>query len=52
MEVSGQLHTPASLFPCNYWIGGWMGPRVGLDAVWKRKKSVPQPEIKPQFYSL
>jgi hypothetical protein len=33
MEVSGQLHAPASLFPererapGNHWIQGWVGPR-------------------------
>jgi hypothetical protein len=29
-EVSGQLHTPAALFPGKspgtHWIGGWVGP--------------------------
>jgi hypothetical protein len=24
--------------PCTHWIGGWVGPRAGLDAVAKRKK--------------
>jgi hypothetical protein len=42
MEVSGQLHAPVALLsgeraPGTHWIGGWMGPRVGLDAVEKRK---------------
>jgi hypothetical protein len=37
MEVSGQLHVPAALPPVPHWIGGWVGPRVGLDAVEKRK---------------
>jgi hypothetical protein len=42
MEVSGQLHSPAAS-PSGekktntHWIGGWMGPRAGLDAVVKRK---------------
>jgi len=26
---------------CTYWIGGRMGPRVGMDTVWKRYRSVP-----------
>jgi hypothetical protein len=36
MEVSGQLHAPAALpfggrAPSTHWIGGWVGPRAGLD---------------------
>jgi hypothetical protein len=42
MEVSGQLHASAALPtgkspPSTHWIGGWVDPRVGLDAVEKRK---------------
>jgi hypothetical protein len=42
MEVGGQLHALAALLPRErtlrtYWIGGWMGPRFGLEAVAKRK---------------
>jgi hypothetical protein len=42
MEVSGQLHASAALPPLEithgtHWIGGWVGPRVGLDVVGKRK---------------
>jgi hypothetical protein len=42
MEVSGQLYALAALpprkrAPGTYWIGGWVGPRAGLDAVSKRK---------------
>jgi len=37
MEVSGHLHTMATLppgrAPCTHWIGGWVGPRAGLDSV-------------------
>jgi hypothetical protein len=33
MDVSCNLHAPAALPPDTYWIGGWVGPRVGLDAV-------------------
>jgi hypothetical protein len=42
MEVIGQLHDPDAL-PLGkeprstHWIRGWVGPRVGLDAVEKRK---------------
>jgi hypothetical protein len=39
---SGQLHAPAALppgekAPATRWIGSWVDPRVGLDAVEKRK---------------
>jgi hypothetical protein len=42
MEVSGQLNGPAALTPgerglSTHCIGGWEGPRFGLDAVEKRK---------------
>jgi len=39
MEVSGQLHAPAALLPRKepLWMGGWVGPRAGLDTVVKRK---------------
>jgi hypothetical protein len=42
MEVSGQLHALATLLPVeiapgNHWMGGWVGPRPGLDAMEKRK---------------
>jgi hypothetical protein len=42
MEVSGLLQSPATSplgerNPCNPWIGGWVGPRAGLDVVVKRK---------------
>jgi hypothetical protein len=45
MEVSDLLHAPAALPPGkeppdNHWIGGWVGPRAGLDAVAKRKNPV------------
>jgi hypothetical protein len=46
--VSGQLQSPAVLTPrkappppSTQWIGCWVGPRAGLDAVAKRKKSRP-----------
>jgi hypothetical protein len=40
MEVSGQLHAAAALPPGErtpgiHWIGGWVGPRSGLDDVKK-----------------
>jgi hypothetical protein len=37
MEVSGQLHGSATIYPDTHWIGGWAGPRAGMDAVEKRK---------------
>jgi hypothetical protein len=45
MEVSGQLHAQAALLsweraPCTHLIGGWVGPRAGLDAVAKRRNPI------------
>jgi hypothetical protein len=42
MGVSGRRHVPAALYPRGknprtHWIGGWVGPRAGLDAEAKRK---------------
>jgi len=42
MEVSGQLRATAALHlgiepSGTHWVGGWVGPRAGLDAVAKRK---------------
>jgi hypothetical protein len=42
MGVSGQRHAPAALYPRGknpgtHWIGGWVGPRAGLDAGDRRK---------------
>jgi hypothetical protein len=31
--------TPGERVPCNHWIGGWVGPRTGLDAV----ENIPDP---------
>jgi hypothetical protein len=36
MEVNRELHTPGI-----HWIGGWVGPGVGLDAV--ERKKIPAP---------
>jgi hypothetical protein len=62
MEVNGQLHAPIALLPRKqpHCIGGWMGPRAGLDAMEKRKiclgarnripiswSSIPQPSRYP-----
>jgi hypothetical protein len=37
MEVTGQLHTTTALPPGIHWIGDWVGPRAGMDAMEKRK---------------
>jgi hypothetical protein len=42
MEMSGQIHAPAAIppgkrAPGTHWIGGWVGPGAGLDAVARRK---------------
>jgi hypothetical protein len=42
MEMTGQLHAPAAFntgerAPDTHWLGGWVGPRAGLDMVSKRK---------------
>jgi hypothetical protein len=50
MEVNGQLNTPVGLTPGErapgtHWIGGWVGPRGGLDA--KEKSSCSCQESNP-----
>jgi len=40
--MSGQFHTSAALppgegIPSTHQVGGWMGPRAGLDAMARRK---------------
>jgi hypothetical protein len=54
MKVSDQLHASAALPPGEiaagtHWIGGWVGPTAGLDAMEKRKKSccLPGTELRP-----
>jgi hypothetical protein len=42
MGVIGQQHDPAALYPRGkdpqyHWTGGWVGPRVGLDAKTRRE---------------
>jgi hypothetical protein len=41
MRVGGQLHTPATLplgkRPSTHCIGGWVGPRAGLDECGKSR---------------
>jgi hypothetical protein len=50
--MCGQIHGPATLpprkDPGTHWIGGWLGPRAGLDGVENRKfLTLPGPEIRP-----
>jgi hypothetical protein len=50
MEMSCKFHAPPTSPPekeppvPTHWIGGWMGPRTGLDEVAKIKKSLPLTE--------
>jgi hypothetical protein len=39
--------TPGERFPGTHWIGGLVGPRVGLDNVEERKISCPCRELNP-----
>jgi hypothetical protein len=39
--------TPKERNPGTHWIGSWVGPRAGLDAVAKRKIPFPCRESKP-----
>jgi hypothetical protein len=42
---------PFRFTPGTHWIGGWVGPRSGLDAMMKRKKShhCPCTELNPSY---
>jgi hypothetical protein len=48
MEVSGKLHALRERAPGTHRIGGWMGPKAGLDAVAKRKIPTPCRESNPR----
>jgi hypothetical protein len=53
MEVSGQFHAPGRFTtreraPDTHWIGVWVGPRAGLDAVKKIKIPSPCRDSNPQ----
>jgi hypothetical protein len=43
MEASGQLRASAALTPGTHWIGGRVDSRAVLDAVAKRKNTLPAP---------
>jgi hypothetical protein len=51
--MSGQRHAPIALppgerAPGTHWVGGWVGPRAGLDNVEKRKLlTLPRLEHQP-----
>jgi hypothetical protein len=54
MEISGQLDASIPLetgewAPGTFRIGGWVGPRPSLDAVYNRKKSYSCLESNPNF---
>jgi hypothetical protein len=38
---------PKETVPATHWIGGWVSPRAGLDAMVKRKNSQPLPGLEP-----
>jgi hypothetical protein len=38
---------PRVRVPGTHWVGGWVGPRAGLDAALKRKNPQPPPGIEP-----
>jgi hypothetical protein len=43
---SGEPHAPAALLGA-HWLGGWVGPRAGLDEVAKKWSTCPCTESKP-----
>jgi len=54
MELSGQLHAPTALTPRKrgpgiHWLGGWVGPRAGLDTVMKEKFTEPRQDSNPDY---
>jgi len=51
MEVSGKIHNPDTSTPGTHWIGGWVGPRAGLNAVVKIKIQNPSRESNPRLSS-
>jgi hypothetical protein len=47
MEMKGQLHSPGATAPGTHFIGGWVGPRVGLDVMKKGFLALPGIEPRP-----
>jgi hypothetical protein len=48
VSITQWLHfTPGERTPCTHWIGGWVGPRAGLDAGARRKILCPCWESNP-----
>jgi hypothetical protein len=43
---------PTEMFPDTHWIGGWVGPRAGLDAVVERKIPIRCRDLNPRSSSL
>jgi hypothetical protein len=43
--------TPGERARGTHWIGGWVGPRAGLDAVGMRKYSFPCQESNPRPFN-
>jgi len=41
-DISLGSFTPGKEHPGNHWIGGWVGPVAGLDAVEKNKIASPR----------
>jgi len=41
--MSSQLHAPSTFPPSIHLIGGWVGPRAGLDAVVRREYPIIAP---------
>jgi hypothetical protein len=45
MDVGCEIHAPGPIlpgkYPATHWIGGWVGPRAGLDAVGKTETPFP-----------
>jgi hypothetical protein len=52
MEVGGQSHVPAAIPPGKnpgmHCIGGWVGPRAGLDGCEKSRPPFPPPGFYPR----
>jgi hypothetical protein len=44
--------TPRERAPVTHWIGGWVGPRAGLDVVVKRKSPSPFRDSNPPKYKV